>query len=41
DSILGEEWSCANHFRFGASSLLASLLETLGHQIDTSTSSGY
>ncbi|MBU2919466.1 MAG: deoxyribose-phosphate aldolase [Psychrosphaera sp.] len=32
DQILGEEWAQAEHFRFGASSLLSSLLETLGHK---------
>jgi deoxyribose-phosphate aldolase len=41
DSILGNEWADANHFRFGASSLLASLLDTLGHQSNTKTSSSY
>jgi len=41
DSILGDEWATANHFRFGASSLLASLLDTLGHKSNTDTSSGY
>ncbi len=29
--ILGENWADARHFRFGASSLLASLLKALGH----------
>jgi deoxyribose-phosphate aldolase len=29
--LLGEDWADARHFRFGASSLLASLLTTLGH----------
>jgi len=32
DNILGSDWATAKHFRFGASSLLTSLLETLGHQ---------
>ncbi|MBW7981545.1 deoxyribose-phosphate aldolase [Enterobacillus tribolii] len=32
DRLLGKEWADARHFRFGASSLLASLLNTLGHQ---------
>jgi len=41
DNILGAEWADANHFRFGASSLLTSLLETLGHQNNTATSSSY
>lgn len=36
DATLGAEWADARHFRFGASSLLASLLNTLGHKSDTS-----
>lgn len=36
DDILGSDWADARHFRFGASSLLASLLNTLGHDSDTS-----
>lgn len=32
DSILGKEWSNAQFYRFGASSLLPSLLNTLGGQ---------
>ncbi|KAB7898464.1 deoxyribose-phosphate aldolase [Rouxiella sp. S1S-2] len=40
DDILGREWADARHFRFGASSLLASLLTTLGHQGQKS-GSGY
>lgn len=32
DRLLGNAWADARHFRFGASSLLASLLNTLGHQ---------
>lgn len=35
DRILGEGWADARHFRFGASSLLASLLTALGHQTQT------
>lgn len=31
DSILGKEWADSQHFRFGASSLLSNLLNTLGH----------
>nr|WP_314686321.1 deoxyribose-phosphate aldolase [uncultured Pantoea sp.] len=31
DDTLGEGWADARHFRFGASSLLANLLNTLGH----------
>jgi len=41
DNILGEEWADANHFRFGASSLLTSLLQTLGHQSSNAASSNY
>jgi len=40
DDILGREWADARNFRFGASSLLASLLTTLGHQGQKS-GSGY
>ena len=29
--IMGDQWITADHFRFGASSLLANLLATLGH----------
>jgi len=32
DNILGDDWADAKHFRFGASSLLTSLLDTLGLQ---------
>lgn len=38
--ILGEEWADAAHFRFGASGLLSSLLDTLGQQTGK-TDSGY
>jgi deoxyribose-phosphate aldolase len=31
DDILGSDWADARHFRFGASSLLASLLDAAGH----------
>jgi len=41
DSILGSGWAEANHFRFGASSLLSSLLETLGHQTTDHKKSSY
>jgi deoxyribose-phosphate aldolase len=41
DSILGTEWADSSHFRFGASSLLNSLLVTLGHNIETSSTSSY
>lgn len=39
-SVLGEEWISARTFRFGASSLLADLLKTLGYQAQAA-SSGY
>ncbi|MEG1655389.1 MAG: deoxyribose-phosphate aldolase, partial [Hafnia sp.] len=29
--LLGDDWADSRHFRFGASSLLASLLKTLGY----------
>lgn len=32
DRILGKDWVDARHFRFGASSLLANLLNTLGFE---------
>lgn len=38
DRILGDRWVDARHFRFGASSLLASLLTTLGHQTQSAGS---
>ncbi|EKT55382.1 deoxyribose-phosphate aldolase [Providencia burhodogranariea] len=37
--ILGDDWADARHFRFGASSLLASLLNTLGFDTKKSSSS--
>ena len=40
DRILGADWADARHFRFGASSLLASLLNAAGHQADVAKS-GY
>ncbi|MEG3126978.1 deoxyribose-phosphate aldolase [Pantoea cypripedii] len=40
DDILGQGWADARHFRFGASSLLASLLNTLGHAT-TAGKTGY
>ncbi|MDO6409170.1 deoxyribose-phosphate aldolase [Pantoea phytobeneficialis] len=40
DDILGAGWADARHFRFGASSLLASLLNTLGH-VTTASKAGY
>jgi deoxyribose-phosphate aldolase len=40
--ILGENWATADHFRFGASSLLANLLSTLGHvDEENNLSTGY
>ncbi|WP_439213662.1 deoxyribose-phosphate aldolase [Duffyella gerundensis] len=39
DDILGSDWADARHFRFGASSLLTSLLQATGHQVAASTSS--
>lgn len=41
DNILGSDWADSKHFRFGASSLLTSLLATLGHQNEASNSSSY
>ncbi|NQZ23555.1 MAG: deoxyribose-phosphate aldolase [Colwellia sp.] len=41
DNILGPEWADSHHFRFGASSLLTSLLATLGHNIDNNSSNSY
>ncbi|AML60171.1 Deoxyribose-phosphate aldolase [Serratia rubidaea] len=38
--IMGADWADARHFRFGASSLLANLLTTLGYSAQTS-GSGY
>ncbi|MHA3757854.1 deoxyribose-phosphate aldolase [Yersinia enterocolitica] len=40
DQLMGEGWADARHFRFGASSLLGSLLTTLGHQSNSNTT-GY
>lgn len=39
DNILGSGWADKRHFRFGASSLLASLLNTLGY--DATSNSSY
>ena len=36
DDILGRDWADARHFRFGASSLLTSLLNAVGHQVAAS-----
>ncbi|WP_340616559.1 deoxyribose-phosphate aldolase [Xenorhabdus entomophaga] len=40
ERIMGDKWADSRHFRFGASSLLGSLLTTLGHQ-GHKQSSGY
>lgn len=40
-TIMGSDWVRPNHFRFGASSLLNQLLDTLGGDHDTSLSRGY
>ncbi|MBC8945005.1 MULTISPECIES: deoxyribose-phosphate aldolase [Xenorhabdus] len=39
DRIMGDKWVDTRHFRFGASSLLGSLLTTLGHQGQKQSSS--
>ncbi|MEY0891463.1 deoxyribose-phosphate aldolase, partial [Providencia rettgeri] len=39
DRILGKGWADSRHFRFGASSLLANLLNTLGFETKKSSSS--
>lgn len=36
--LMGDSWVNSDHFRFGASSLLASLLNTLGHDTATGNS---
>lgn len=41
NDILGKDWANKECFRFGASSLLASLLETLGHKPDEAPSGQY
>ncbi len=40
DELFGADWADARHYRFGASSLLASLLKALGHG-DGKSASGY
>ena len=40
DDLFGADWADSRHYRFGASSLLASLLKTLGHG-DGKSASGY
>jgi len=39
--IMGEDWVTPEHFRFGASSLLGNLLNTLGHQQTPTSDSQY
>lgn len=41
ETIMGDDWPCAEHFRFGASSLLGNLLNTLGHSAQSKAESGY
>ena len=41
DRVLGTEWADTTHFRFGASSLLGSLLATLGHSANNNTATNY
>jgi deoxyribose-phosphate aldolase len=41
DTMLGTEWVNAEHFRFGASSLLKNLLVTLSHKTDLDTTKNY
>ncbi|MGL4715145.1 MAG: deoxyribose-phosphate aldolase, partial [Aeromonas sp.] len=41
EELLGSDWVSARTFRFGASSLLASLLATLGHGDKPAATSGY
>ena len=40
DELFGADWADSRHYRFGASSLLASLLKALGHG-DGKSASGY
>jgi deoxyribose-phosphate aldolase len=39
DELFGADWADSRHYRFGASSLLASLLKALGHGDGKSASS--
>ncbi|ECN3489100.1 deoxyribose-phosphate aldolase, partial [Salmonella enterica subsp. enterica serovar Typhi] len=39
DELFGANWADSRHYRFGASSLLASLLKALGHGDGKSASS--
>lgn len=41
DTLLGSDWVNAEHFRFGASSLLNNLLNTLDHEVKLPDSSSY
>ncbi len=40
-SLLGDSWPNATHFRFGASSLLSNLLDTLGKESTSTNNSNY
>ena len=40
-NIMGEHWVNETHFRFGASSLLGNLLNTLGYSSDSAGSGSY
>ena len=41
EKIMGESWIDRRHFRFGASSLLGNLLETLGYKTETKQKGDY
>ncbi|MGL4808321.1 MAG: deoxyribose-phosphate aldolase, partial [Giesbergeria sp.] len=41
ERVMGAEWITPAHFRFGASGLLGSLLETLGVEQDKGSTEGY
>lgn len=41
DAIMGADWISPETFRFGASSLLTDLLESLGYDVDSSSKGGY
>jgi deoxyribose-phosphate aldolase len=41
NELLGKNWATSAHFRFGASSLLANLLVTLGHASDKPQATSY
>jgi deoxyribose-phosphate aldolase len=38
---MGADWISPETFRFGASSLLTDLLESLGYDVDSSSKGGY